>query len=115
MRHLIAERKKTKKEATDHTDSKKLENEENAEESETESKIGKKELLTSFWVTPERRLQKLEQFICGSRRTLQLRKKRKNMSGDEIGDKMGRFHVSRQDLSNLALDSKKGLGKEKRL
>lgn len=39
--------------------------------------------------------------------------KKKNISRDELGDKMGRIHVGRQDLSTLALARMKGLGKKR--
>lgn len=40
--------------------------------------------------------------------------KTKNVSRDEMGDKKGRVHVGRQDLSNLVLARMKGLNKKKR-
>lgn len=39
--------------------------------------------------------------------------KKKNVSRDELGDKVGRVHVGRQDLSGLALARMKGLGKKR--
>lgn len=40
--------------------------------------------------------------------------KKKNISRDDLGDKMGRIHVGRQDLSTLALARMKGLGKKRK-
>lgn len=40
-------------------------------------------------------------------------RKRKNISRDDIGDKIGRIHVGRQDLGGLALARMKGLGKKR--
>lgn len=42
-------------------------------------------------------------------------RKKKNVSRDELGDKMGRIHVGRQDLSTLALARMKGLGKKRKV
>lgn len=39
--------------------------------------------------------------------------KRKNISRNEMGDKLGRIHVGRQDLSDIALARMKGLGKKR--
>lgn len=41
--------------------------------------------------------------------------KKKNVSRDELGDKVGRVHVGRQDLSSLALARMKGLGKKRKV
>lgn len=41
--------------------------------------------------------------------------KRKNVSRDEMGDKVGRVHIGRQDLKDLALARMKGLGKKRRV
>lgn len=42
-------------------------------------------------------------------------KKKKNVSRDEMGDKVGRVHVGRQDLAGLSLARMKGLGKKRKL
>lgn len=39
--------------------------------------------------------------------------KRKNISRNEMGDKLGRIHLGKQDLSDLALARMKGLGKKR--
>lgn len=39
--------------------------------------------------------------------------KKKNISRDDLGDKVGRIHVGQQDLSSLALARMKGLGKKR--
>lgn len=41
-------------------------------------------------------------------------RKKKNVSTDDLGDKIGRVHVGRQDLSDLALARMKGLGKKRK-
>lgn len=41
--------------------------------------------------------------------------KTKNVSRDDMGDKKGRIHVGKQDLSGLALARMKGLGKKRKL
>jgi ribosome production factor 2 len=40
-------------------------------------------------------------------------RKRKNISKNELGDKLGRIHLGKQDLSGLALARMKGLGRKR--
>lgn len=121
--YSIATRKKTRKaskdDSTNEDDANK--NDANAEQSETETKLGGNVQLTEVGPSFDLVLRRAQTAPDAMRADAMRRsrdpaapKKKKNVSRDEIGDKMGRVHVGRQDLSNLALARMKGLGKKRK-